>query len=73
LRYKMANHAANHMYVEDQDDIPGGEILHAGSSLKKGEYPLNLDRNYLLYWTTRDAFREFLQNWFDIIVYVQRF
>ena len=41
-------------------------FLDPGSDLRAGRQALGLTRNYVPDWTTRDAFREFVQNWFVV-------
>jgi hypothetical protein len=51
--------------LADSDDW-GLHFLDPGSDLCAGRQSLGLTRNYVPDWTTRDAFREFVQNWFVI-------
>ncbi len=55
---------------QDREDSPGsddwGLFLDPGNDLSAGRQALGLTRNYVPDWTTRDAFREFIQNWFVI-------
>jgi len=39
-------------------------FLDSGSDLRAGRQSLGLTQNYVPDWTARDAFREFVQNWF---------
>lgn len=54
---------------EDREDSADSDdwrlfFLDPGSDLRAGRQALGLTRNYVPDWTTRDAFREFVQNWF---------
>jgi len=52
---------------EGREDTPGNlRALLPGDQLRKGLKFLQLDSGYVPNWTTRDAFREFYQNWFVI-------
>ena len=54
--------------LEDSADSDDCRLsfLDPGSDLCAGRQALGLTRNYVPDWTTRDAFREFVQNWFAI-------
>ena len=49
--------------IDSKDDSESLE-LEEGDSLAPCRIPLGLTVNYCQDWTTRDAFREFYQNWF---------
>lgn len=46
-------------YVSFDDDLASGS-----DDLRPGIAALGLSRHYIPYWTRRDAFREFYQNWY---------
>jgi hypothetical protein len=57
---------------QDREDLTdsndwGLHFLDPGSDLCSGRQSLGLTRNYVPDWTTRDAFREFVQNWFMML------
>jgi hypothetical protein len=63
----MSDYVSHSKYAEeDQGPEDGRNILPPGNELKSGLIRLNVDKDYLSRWTTREAFREFVQNWFVI-------
>jgi hypothetical protein len=49
---------------EDESDVELSNDLNEDRDvLKKGRQPIGLSRNYVPGWDSRDAFREFYQNW----------
>jgi hypothetical protein len=57
---------------EDSEDIVS-DVGEDHNSLRPGRKSLGLARDYVPDWTSRDAFREFCQNWFVTPFMTDRF
>jgi len=61
----MSDITCNPNSGEEQEETSDNDTFSlTRTELRQGLYNLSLEKSYAPDWTTRDAFREFVQNWF---------